>query len=71
MIRACIGLEKGGNIGGVMVGVRTIEKTGGGGVVVCVLSRLSYLCLFIFCVVGDPGFDAVSRHIQGLYRPDN
>ena len=55
----------------VMVRVRTIEKTGGGGVVVCVLSRLSYLYLFIFCVVGDLGFDAVSRRIQGLYRPDN
>ncbi len=36
-----------------MVRVRTIEKTGGGGVVVCVLSRLSYLYLLIFCVVGD------------------
>ena len=55
-----------------MVRVRTIEKTGGGGVVVCVLSRLLYLCLFIFCVVGDlVGFDAVSRRIQGFYRPDN
>ena len=54
-----------------MVRVRTIEKTGGGGVVVCVLSRLSYLYLFIFCVVGDLGFDAVSRLIQGLYRTEN
>ncbi len=44
MIRACIGLESGGNIGGVNVKGRTIEKTGGGGVVVCVLSRLSHLC---------------------------
>ena len=47
-----------------MVRVRTIEKTGGGGVVVCVLSRLLYLCLFIFCVVGDLGFDAVSREFK-------